>query len=125
MPCSYKHISSIESVGYHADVRNSHATLQLTVQANELDIWWSLSRPSPLLFLIQGSAGRPFFDQAFLKFGSSGAKIVHFWGSEKPWAQVYDWSKSQVHPSPDSPHRPEHLQMWCVCRQLRTSVAPN
>uniref|UniRef100_A0A131Z108 glycogenin glucosyltransferase n=1 Tax=Rhipicephalus appendiculatus TaxID=34631 RepID=A0A131Z108_RHIAP len=66
----------------------------------------------PFVYNLQGSAGRPFFDQAFVKFGSSGAKIVHFWGSDKPWTQVYDWSKSQVHPSPGCQHRPEHLQMW-------------
>ncbi|XP_037508758.1 glycogenin-2-like [Rhipicephalus sanguineus] len=77
-----------------------------TVQANEPDIW------RVRFFLIQGSAGRPFFDRAYLKFGSSGAKIVHFWGSDKPWTQVYDWSKSQVHPSPGCQHKPEHLQMW-------------
>lgn len=66
----------------------------------------------PFIYNLQGSAGRPFFDRAYLKFGSSGAKIVHFWGSDKPWTEVYDWSKSQVHPSPGCQHKPEHLQMW-------------
>ncbi|KAH7965981.1 hypothetical protein HPB49_012373 [Dermacentor silvarum] len=59
-----------------------------------------------------GSAGRPFFDRAYLKFGASDAKIVHFWGADKPWTQVYDWSKAQVRPSPDCQHHPQHLQMW-------------
>lgn len=66
----------------------------------------------PFIYNLQGSAGRVFFDRAYLKFGSSGAKIVHFWGADKPWTQTYDWSKSQVHPNPDCQHHPEHLQMW-------------
>ncbi|XP_050042955.1 glycogenin-1-like isoform X1 [Dermacentor andersoni] len=66
----------------------------------------------PFTYNLQGSAGRPFFDRAYQKFGESGTKIVHFWGVDKPWTQVYDWSMARVHPSPDCQHHPQHLQMW-------------
>lgn len=71
-----------------------------------------LSLKLPFVYNLQGSAGRPFFEKAYEHYGVQGAKIVHFWGIDKPWTQAYDWTTGQVHPSPGCQHNREHLQKW-------------
>ncbi|KAM7303434.1 glycogenin-1 [Ixodes scapularis] len=66
----------------------------------------------PFTYNLQATSGTQFFDKAFLHYGACNAKIVHFWGSHKPWTQVYDWTTSLVHTKRGCPHRIEHLQKW-------------
>lgn len=71
-----------------------------------------MSLKLPFVYNLQGSAGRPFFEKAYSHYGVQGAKIVHFWGIDKPWTQAYDWTTGRVHPSPGCQHNTEHLQKW-------------
>ncbi|CAN7937285.1 unnamed protein product, partial [Ixodes hexagonus] len=68
----------------------------------------------PFVYNVQVQIASPFFNKAYEHYCSPTAKIVHFWGSHKPWTQVFDWTTNLVHPKPECPHLREHLQKWWV-----------
>ncbi|XP_064458893.1 glycogenin-1-like [Ornithodoros turicata] len=77
------------------------------------EIWRSnITLHLPFTYNLQAAGGRPFFEEAYLHYGFSTTKIVHFTGLEKPWNQNFDWASGLVTPCPECPHKSDHVQKW-------------